>query len=303
MIGTAAAPASPLTWLDRAGRSLLAIFLYAPRFSPARQLQRSLIRRAHTHGATYFTVTTDDGHTIDALHLPPILQPGERPRTPVVFTHGYMEVKEFYLRTAVMLQRRGHPVILHDLRAHGRSAGRHITFGARERHDLKAVLDHAQSNRLIGDRIISMGMSLGGATVLLHAALDPRVIGVVSFAPFADAGLAVGDYHRKYAWPIPRSFVAHSFELAATRAGFDIGDTSALQHASNLHMPVLLVVGQRDTNLPANQHTRPILHALPQGRCSLLEIPSANHFNLMSRTWPGMDEHVLEFCDGIECAG
>ncbi|MCE9591570.1 MAG: alpha/beta fold hydrolase [Planctomycetes bacterium] len=283
---------------DRAGRAILGLFLHAPRYSFHKPFQPSLIRRARAMGAEYFTVVTPDGHRIDALHLPPAA--GAPARLPVVFSHGYMEVKECRLGAATRLRQRGHGVILYDLRGHGRSARRHITFGARERHDLAALLDHAQARGLIADRVISMGLSLGGATALLHAAADKRVAGVVAYAPFADSGLAVNNYRRKYAPVFGRAFIERSFGLAARRAGFEVSETSAMESARLIDAPVLLIVGMRDTNLPADHHTKPILRASPAGRCTLLEVPGATHFNLMSRRWPGVDEKVAAFCDRVE---
>ena len=284
----------PIDWL---ARTVAEAWLYAPRWSPAKHLQPSMRQRALDMGGTYFTVRTTDGHRLDALHIPAL--PTVPARTPVLYVHGYMEVKELYLRHAAMLRSHGHSVTMFDMRAHGRSAGRCMAFGAAERHDLTAVIDAAAKRGWLGDRVITMGMSFGGATVLQHAPTDPRVAGVVSLAPFADAPRTLISYRRKYAAFLTERFVFRGFHLAARRAGFRLADGSAIDCVRRIDKPVLLVVGERDTNLPPHEHTRVLAEACGSKSCKLLDIPGANHFNLMPLMRSRYQRELLAFCADV----
>lgn len=288
-------PRGPVDWL---ARTVAEAWLYAPRWSPAKHLQPSMRQRALDLGGTYFTVRTSDGHRLDALHIPAL--PSAPARTPVLYVHGYMEVKELYLRHAAMLRASGHSVTMFDMRAHGRSTGRCMAFGAVERHDLTAVIDAASKRGWIGDRVITMGMSFGGATVLQHAPTDPRVAGVVSLAPFADAPRTLISYRRKYAAFLTERFVFRGFHLAARRAGFRLADGSAIDSVRRIDKPVLLVVGERDTNLPPHEHARVLAEACGSKACTLLEVPGADHFNLMARMQSTHQRELLAFCAGVK---
>ncbi|MEX0775084.1 MAG: alpha/beta fold hydrolase [Phycisphaeraceae bacterium] len=244
-----------------------------------------------------FTVMADDAARLDGLFVPARRE--ARPRLPVVLAHGIVEVKELHARRARELSQRGHDVILFDTRAHGRSTGRHITFGVRERHDVKAVVDHAQRQGWIGDRVIAMGMSLGAGTMLQYAAIDPRVVGVVAIAPFADMASAVASYHRLIAPFLPWSWVCRGFDNACRQAGFAMAEASALEAMAKIKAPLLVVAAGRDVNLPPAQHAYRLAQAAGCDYCRVLTIDGATHFTLFRHRQPEMDRAVLAFCARI----
>jgi pimeloyl-ACP methyl ester carboxylesterase len=64
-------------------------------------------------------------------------------RPAAVVVHGLGDSLESYLEVGSALRRRGHSVLLLDLRAHGASQGRYTTLGARVRAPLLAICDAA----------------------------------------------------------------------------------------------------------------------------------------------------------------
>src|SRR5258708_6138543 len=76
----------------------------------------------------------------DGLRLRAWLVGGRRDRAAVVVAHGLGDSLESYEGLAATLQRRGHTVLLLDLRGHGGSEGRTTTLGGREREDVRAGL-------------------------------------------------------------------------------------------------------------------------------------------------------------------
>ena len=61
----------------------------------------------------------------------------------VVLLHGLMQSKACFpcLGAGERLAKKGFDVVLLDLRRHGRSGGKFVTYGAKEKYDIKAVID------------------------------------------------------------------------------------------------------------------------------------------------------------------
>ena len=266
-----------------------------PRISPMRFAAEANRRRANDLPSEWFTVRADDGVELDAVRFP--AQAGEG-RPPVVFCHGWTETKEFHFRLPRLLAPLGHDVILFDQRGHGRSGGKLSTLGVMERHDLRAVIDEGAARGWVRDRVVTMGVSMGGAAVLMNAAADARVAGVVSYAPFTSFLDAIRSYQRRYLRMLSAEWGVRGFVQMSTRAGFDIRESSPISVVSAVHAPVLLMVGKCDVNLPACDHAQVLADALGAG-AELVHVDHANHFNIVSEPWPEADAALLRFLERI----
>jgi uncharacterized protein len=288
----------PCDWISR---GIATALLHGPRLSPARVAQRFLCGHVTDLGGQRFGVNTPDGLRLAAVRFPG--RAVDQPRLPVVFLHGWMQVKECQLRMARVFVARGHDVVLFDSRAHGRSQGRHTTFGVRERDDLAAVLDKMAARGWADGRVITAGVSMGAATALMHAADDHRVAGVVAFAPFASLREAVRSYRRRYAPCLSNAWGVRGFEQATDRLGFALDEAAPITGIARIDAPVLILVGQRDKNLSERDHARVLAAARSAERCQVHVVPGANHFNICRKPWPGMDDAVTAFCSRVSEAG
>jgi len=181
-------------------------------------------------------------------------------RGTVVLLHPLLASKSWFLPLAEKLADAGWDAVLIDNRAHGRSAGKYITWGAKEKHDVKAVMDALLADGTVCPAIYAMGASMGGAVAIQYAALDPRCRGVLAVAPPADA--------RRPCRGILLMASPGRFEAAFRRAGeiadFDPDSASAVAAASHLTCPLLLVHGIWDVIVPY-RHSRDILRAAAGG--------------------------------------
>ncbi|MEM6551870.1 MAG: alpha/beta fold hydrolase [Planctomycetota bacterium] len=269
-------------------------------------------------GAVSFKAVSEDDTVLDcwfspAPPTPPALPLGsaepnavlaDRPRLPIFMAHGWFEMKELHFARAHAFNALGHDVVLFDHRSHGRSTGSHATFGVQERRDLEAVITRAgQDNgglKLIDtDRVITVGFSLGAATVLQHAAGNPRVTGTVAIAPYSDFRTAIESFRRMFAPWMSQRWLTGGFERASQNAGFEIDDASTLRAMQRIGCPVMLVEGMKDRNLPPKHHTRPLAAAKTQGPVRVFTVQDASHINLCRKTWPGLDQAIAEFCAGL----
>jgi pimeloyl-ACP methyl ester carboxylesterase len=125
-------------------------------------------------GETALTLVTDDGVTLRAARL---TGPPDAAGT-VVLVHGFSQSSRMprIHAFAHLLARRMH-VIVPDLRGHGASGGV-SSLGPKEPLDVKAAVEAADAAL----PVVTVGISLGGAAVLLHAGTYGGVAGAVSIS-------------------------------------------------------------------------------------------------------------------------
>ncbi|MDQ2827237.1 MAG: alpha/beta fold hydrolase, partial [Actinomycetota bacterium] len=120
------------------------------------------------------SLRTEDGVMLAAARLQ---GPPDAPGT-VVLVHGFSQSSRMprIHAFAHLLARRMH-VIVPDLRGHGASGGL-SSLGTKEPLDVKAAVEAADPSL----PVVTVGISLGGAAVLLHAGTYGGVAGAVSIS-------------------------------------------------------------------------------------------------------------------------
>jgi alpha-beta hydrolase superfamily lysophospholipase len=183
-------------------------------------------------------------------------------RGTAIILHGMNETKaDFpYFHAAKPLTRLGYDVVLIDLRAHGRSGGKYITFGAKEKHDVQAVMDALLQNEQVAQPFYVFGANLGGSVAIQYAAIDNRVKGVVALSPYRDfTSLAAWQMHFLNPVMQPKD-VLMKISDAATLGNFELADASTLEAAKKLTCPLLLVHGLLNLSTPLD-HAYEIIKA------------------------------------------
>ena len=150
--------------------------------------------RAYHLAPRYATATSLSLKTEDGVRLAAVRLEAERePVANIVLVHGFSNwsrsprVHEF----AHWLARRAH-VVVPDLRGHGRSGGL-TTFGRDEPLDIDAAARAALDHGGHALPLVTVGMSMGAAAVLIHAAAAAPAVPVAGvFAISAPAFFAVG---------------------------------------------------------------------------------------------------------------
>jgi pimeloyl-ACP methyl ester carboxylesterase len=113
----------------------------------------------------------------DGVELKGWWVPAPRARGTVVLAHGLNRTRVEMVKKAPFLHARGWNALLFDMRHHGQSGGETTTFGEREKEDVRAAVLFARS-RASGP-VVAWGVSLGAASVILAAADDPTIAGIV----------------------------------------------------------------------------------------------------------------------------
>lgn len=198
--------------------------------------------------APRFTITSRDGLTLAARYI----APENAPRGIVLMVHGYRSdpINDFSFAVRDMRQM-GMGCLLIEHRAHLTSEGNTITFGVMERYD---VLEWARflEKEFPGTPVIFDGISMGGATVMMAAALDlPRnVRGIIADCGFTSMHemfeKIIGEWFHLPPWP----FIPLASAYSRLINGFGFSDVTTAESLKRAKVPVILAHGTGDTFVP-----------------------------------------------------
>lgn len=165
----------------------------------------------------------------------------------VIVLHGLGESKANYMGMGKKLSKDGYDVVLVDLRHHGDSGGKYITCGAKEKDDVKAIMDKLVADKKIAEPFYVFGVNYGAVTGILYAEIDPRVKGVAAIGPWQDT---VTKFKRDLGLFASQEDLNKALDEAKKNADFDPRGTSALESARHLTCPLYLIHGTADLIVP-----------------------------------------------------
>lgn len=181
---------------------------------------------------------------------------------------------------AEILVNRDFTVLMPDARAHGASGGAIASFGLLEADDIHRWLSWVQE-REHPKCIYGLGESMGAAQLLQSLALEPRFCAAVAESPFASfreiAYDRIGQFFHTGSWlgrSVLRPVVEIAFWYSRRKYGFDFEKVSPEVAVATSQVPILLIHGRDDRNIPV-RHSRAI--ALENPNLPLWEVPGADH--------------------------
>lgn len=198
----------------------------------------------------------------------------------IILFHGYRSNprREFCIQMR-RLHEAGYHLIVTDQRAHGRSGGKYLCYGVKEAEDViswRKEADNIYGNSL---PIIFMGLSMGGATVLMASALvdknDPRVRGVVADCPFSSPTQIISHVMKKYHKLPPQPLLSFANFWCRGLANFTLSAHSAAECLSRSHLCALLIHGTDDDFVPIGHSEKVVADS--GGRARLVPIKNAPH--------------------------
>lgn len=170
----------------------------------------------------------------------------------------------------------GYNVLLPDMRAHGKSQGRVITLGIRERIDCLRWVEYVVKRFGTDTRILVSGCSMGAATVMMSAELLPeQVKGIACDCGYTSPRAIMMDVSQKMHMQ-PK--LAYFFLRLSARllGGFDPDERNSLQSLENSPIPALFVHGEDDRYVPCSMAYENYA-ASAAGIKQLLTVPGAGH--------------------------
>ena len=193
-----------------------------------------------------WTIESFDGLKLHAKKF----SPDEETNRWAILVHGYGRDGTFAYDYADEYLKRGWNVLVPDLRAAGESGGEFITMGALESRD---VFDWAEkiSSENPDVKIILHGVSMGAATVMMTAALEPKnLCAVVEDCGYTSAyEMFSAQLEKIFGLPEYPAMPCANF-VCKLKTGLKISDAAPLEVVDKIKVPVLFIHGDEDGLVP-----------------------------------------------------
>jgi alpha-beta hydrolase superfamily lysophospholipase len=236
-------------------------------------------------------ITTRDGIPLQGWLFTPHTSNGYA----VILLHGVADTREGMMGHAPYLLQAGYTVLAPDFRGHGTSGGDVIGYGAMEAEDIHEWCDWLLTYRPL-TRLYGLGRSMGAAILIEALPREPRFRAIVAECPFftfEDVAYyrlgRMSHLGRAALWPV----IHFGFAYARLRYGIDLTQASPADAVRTTKIPVLLVHGTADTNIPSSHSER--LHAVNPSATTLWLVPGAEHLNSMNLNPPLYVRTVLDW--------
>ncbi|HEX4631153.1 MAG TPA: alpha/beta fold hydrolase [Chthoniobacterales bacterium] len=217
--------------------------------------------------------------------------PGREGHGVIVIMHGVRACRLDMLDRARFLSQGGYAVLLFDFQAHGESSGQHITFGYLESRDAQAAVRFARA-RLPGEKIGVIGVSMGGAAMLL-AEPPLTVDGVVLEQVYPTLHQAIGDRISMRLGRWSRVLTPLLSWQLRPRLGLSEEMLRPTDHAAKILCPKFFIGGSED------RHTTPVevrkMFESAADPKELWIVPGAQHVDLSRFARTEYKNRVLDF--------
>jgi pimeloyl-ACP methyl ester carboxylesterase len=227
------------------------------------------------------SITTPDAITLRAWIIHPISGNGDA----VILLHGLADNRFGMTGYAQLLLANGFTVLLPDARAHGASGGPLATYGLVERNDIHQWFDFLVA-RDHPHCIFGFAESMGAAELLQSLSVESRFCAVAaesSFSSFREISYdRMGQPFHLGPWfgrTIFRPLVEFAFLYTRWKYDLDMQKVSPEASVAAIGVPVFLIHGQVDSNIPL-RHSHRIQARNPN--VVLWEVPSADHCGAIS---------------------
>ena len=188
----------------------------------------------------------------------------------------------------------GHNLLLVDQRAHGKSQGRTITFGIKERWDVLSWVQYAVDRFGETTKILLYGVSMGAATVLMASEVDlpDNVKGIIADCPYSSPSKIIRKVAKGMRIP---DWLAWLFATVGAKVygGFDLNETDAARAVKHAQVPILLIHGEADGFVPCDMSAE--VQAANPGLVTRCTFPGADHGLSYLADTPRYRKIVTEF--------
>jgi pimeloyl-ACP methyl ester carboxylesterase len=224
--------------------------------------------------------------TSDRLTLRGVWIPADGSDKAIVIMHGHGGSYDFDLYRAPALHAAGFNVLLFDFRAHGRSEGKHMTFGFEERRDVQAAIEFLHSRGM--QRIGLLGFSYGGMAAMVSTPECADVEAVISDGGPARIRTAIARRGAELGLPLWLGKAISWLIIGVTslRLGVNLFRYEPIRWVGKISpRPILFIHGDQDQYLPDFDE----LYAAANSPKELWRLPDAGHCTA-SQLYP--EEHA-----------
>ena len=224
------------------------------------------------------SITAKDGTALYAWAF----RPEDWNGNSVIVLHGLKDNRTGMLDYADIFLAHGYSVLIPDARAHGESGGTVASYGFLETDDIHRWLDWMITSQH-PSCVYGFGESMGAAQLLQTLPTAPQFCAVAAECPFSTyretAYDRMGQPFHLGPWvgqTILRPAVESAFLYARLRYGLNMEKISPEDAVAASKVPVLLIHGESDTNIPLRHSLRIVER---RRDIVLWKIPNTGHSN------------------------
>lgn len=217
----------------------------------------------------------------------------------LICCHGIHDNSSQWMTQVARLHaRNGYGALLFDFTGHGQSEGNQVTYGIRERHDVRAVIEYLRERGDVDmERVAILGYSLGAITAVLAAAEHPDLRAVVIESGFSDLYHDIAKLFTRYtglpAFPFARLVIFWGQRLAGVR----LAEVRPVQIIGNIApRPVLIISDLRDALADEPYDGESLYQAAGEPK-ELWQVAEATHVNAFGVEPESWIERVGGFLD------
>lgn len=235
-----------------------------------------------------------DGLILKGHYLPAAF----RSSITVILVHGYTGKGDAMGCFAQYFhEKQGFNVLMPDCRGHGESEGEYIGFGWQDRKDVIEWINYIVDKLGATSQIILHGVSMGGGTVLMTSGekLPSNVKFIISDCAYTSAR-DILTYQLRRVLKLPQFPLIHITSLICKlRAGYYLGEASALTQVCKSKKPILFIHGGADKFVPVEM-VNPLYEA---AKCEkeLFIVEGAGHGDAYWKDMEGYMSQVNKFID------
>ncbi|MEP6774284.1 MAG: alpha/beta fold hydrolase [Chloroflexota bacterium] len=222
----------------------------------------------------------------------------EKPWPTILLLYGYGGHKEQMAYYARLLHDAGFACFMFDMHGSGLLRGLPVTMGYTERWDtLDAVAYLGTRSDVDSDRIGALGVSMGAATALMAAELEPKIKAVVSDSSYADLNDMVQPGLRTFVGRPATFFAPLIMRWAEQMVGMKAGAVHPEASAGKLGQRPLFVIHGADDQL-TDPNSAPRIFAAASGPKELWVVPDCGHARAPEVAHEEYKERVTAFFRG-----
>ncbi len=213
----------------------------------------------------------------------------------VIFMHGYHGTfQRDGMGVFSLTKRKGYNLLFPYERGHGLSEGKAITFGIKERRDVKTWVEYILKWNGSNQKIVIAGLSMGAATVMMAAELElpKNVKGIMADCGYSSPREIL--CHVMKSMKMPPAIMYPIARLSAWHiGGFALDSSSAVEGMKKCTLPVLFIHGEGDDFVPTAMSVK--CHEVCSSEKEILLVPEAGHGMSYCYDAKGYEDAVLRF--------
>lgn len=213
----------------------------------------------------------------------------------LLFFHGYHGTSAWdgygFFR---ICKENGINILMADERAHGKSEGKVITLGIRERWDCKSWSEYAVERFGGNTDIFLAGVSMGAASVMMASelGLPGNVRALIADCGYSRPATILMETVKSMKLPVKTIYLF--LKLGARLFGhFDLEEATALHAVEKLNIPILFIHGGQDSIVPPFMGEE--LYRACVGKKAWTLIEKADHANSAMTDYGLYEKSVLQF--------